>query len=196
MYLPNIGGSILAAFTIGKVMNWNYARHARKMGLPPVDRSKQMDLTNFPIERVRLEIAVPLIMATAIITIGWGWALESETSLAVPCILLFAMGISYIGSVNIFNALISDYYRKTAATAVATNWFLRCMVGAGMSAAILPLINAIGPGWAYTIVAALLVAFSPLVFVCMWKGMEWRKKRVAKLAAARVQVEAQDDQQV
>ncbi|EED22446.1 bicyclomycin resistance protein, putative [Talaromyces stipitatus ATCC 10500] len=182
MYLPNIGGTLVAAAFMGKVMNWNYARHVRKMGLPPVDRSRQMDLSDFPIERARLEIAIPLILATAIITVGWGWALDARTGVAVPCVLLFAIGITYISVINVFNALISDYYRKTAATAVATNWFVRCMVGAAMSAAILPLINVVGPGWAYTIVAALLIIFSPLVFITMWRGLKWRQERAQRRA--------------
>ena len=177
MYLPNIGGTLAASFTIGKVMNWNYQRHAEKLGLGQIDRKQQMDLSNFPIERARLEIVLPLIPATAIITIGWGWALDSQTSIAVLCILLFAVGMTYISVINVFNAMISDYYRTTAATAVAMNWFIRCLVGAGMSAVILPLIKAIGVGWAYTLVATALLLFSPLVLICMYKGLQWRQKR-------------------
>lgn len=180
MYLPMVGGTIVAVGFVGKVMNWNYARHAIGMGLPPVDRSKQTDLSDFPIERARLEIAVPLVLLTSVITMGWGWALESRTSVAVPCVLLFVLGISYIGVINIINALISDCYREMAATAVAANWFVRCMVGAAMSAAISPLIDAIGVGWAYTIIGVLIILFSPLIFVIMWKGLQWRQERALK----------------
>lgn len=179
MFLPMAGGSVIAVGVAGKALNWNYRRHATRLGLT-VDKTRQIDLIDFPIERARLEVAIPLLYVSAIVMISWGWALESQTSVAVPCVLSFCMGVVYIGVINVFNALITDLYRKEAGAAVAANWFVRCMFGAVMTAVIQPLIESIGVGWAYTIFGASYIVFSPCLFLIMWKGMGWRKEEREK----------------
>ena len=96
MYLPTAGGSILAAFIVGPAINSRYKYHATQMGIP-VDRTRQPDLTNFPIEKARLEVGIPLLYLTAATTIAWGFALQHNAHLAVLCILLFFNGAGMIG---------------------------------------------------------------------------------------------------
>ncbi|KAH8885974.1 MFS general substrate transporter [Thozetella sp. PMI_491] len=96
MYLPTAGGSIFAAFVVGPMVNWNYRRHAAKLGIL-VDKSRQQDLTNFPIERARLEVGIPLYLLTAVVFLGWGFALQRQAHVAVLCILLFLNGAGQIG---------------------------------------------------------------------------------------------------
>ncbi|RJE22889.1 transporter [Aspergillus sclerotialis] len=59
MYIPIGAGGILSAFTTGRLVDWNYRRHARRAGLPVIKNVKQ-DLSNFNIERARLEVALPM----------------------------------------------------------------------------------------------------------------------------------------
>jgi multidrug resistance protein len=179
MFLPMAAGSVIAVAVVGKAINWNYRRHAKKLGLT-VDKSRQIDLADFPIERARLEVALPLLYVTAAVMVAWGWALESRTSVAVPCVLAFILGVVYIGVLNAFNTLITDLYRKKAGAAVAANWFVRCMMGAVMTAVIQPLILAVGSGWAYTIMGLSYVLFSPSLLLIMRKGMVWRKEEREK----------------
>jgi multidrug resistance protein len=176
MFLPVVGGTIVAVVAVGWGLNWNYRRHAKKSGLD-VDKGKQMDLANFPIEQARLEVAIPLLPLAAVVIVGWGWALESRASLAVPCVLGFMLGIGYIGMINVLNALISDLYRKRAASAIAGNWFIRCLITAGMSAMIEPLILAVGAGWAYTIIGLSYIVFAPMGLLVAWKGLKWRRAK-------------------
>lgn len=179
MFLPMAAGSVVAVAVVGKAINWNYRRHAKKLGLT-VDKSQQIDLANFPVEQARLEVALPLLYVTAAVMVAWGWALESRTSVAVPCVLAFIMGVVYIGVINVFNTLITDLYRKKAGAAVAANWFVRCMMGAVMTAVIQPLILAVGSGWAYTIMGLSYVIMSPSLLLIMRKGMAWRKEEREK----------------
>ncbi|KAL5387044.1 hypothetical protein PMIN02_008233 [Paraphaeosphaeria minitans] len=157
MFLPMVGGTLVAVVLVGKAMNWNFIRNSRRLGLSS-DKTEQHDLTNFPIERARLEIVLPLSMATAAVLIAWGWALQARTSIAVFCALGIILGISYTGVINAFNALVTDYYRTKAAGAVAIHWFCGCSVAAMMSAIIQPMIDGVGAGWAYTILGALHLA--------------------------------------
>ena len=178
-FLPMAAGSVVAVAIVGKAINWNYRRHARRLGVA-VDKSQQIDLADFPIEKARLEIALPLLYITAAVMVAWGWALESRTSVAVPCVLAFVIGVVYIGVLNVFNTLIADLYRKKAAAAVAANWLVRCLMGAVMTAVIQPLILAVGAGWAYTIIGVAYVLFSPALLLVMWKGMAWRKEEAER----------------
>lgn len=72
MFLPIGAGGILSAFTTGKLVDWNYRRHARIHNLV-IDKKRQQDLTNFPIEKARLEIALPLFYLGAASVMGYGW---------------------------------------------------------------------------------------------------------------------------
>ncbi|KAJ2902535.1 major facilitator superfamily transporter [Zalerion maritima] len=174
MYLPMAGGSLGAAGFIGLTVNRNYARHCRRLGLP-LDKKVQQDMTNFPIERVRLEVGMPLLLISGIVVVAWGWAMKAQAHIAVICVLLFLMGVSLVGFSNVMNTLVSDISRGRAATATAANNLTRCLLGAAATAAIVPMIDGIGIGWAFTVFGALYVAAFPGLFLLMKKGMSWRQ---------------------
>ena len=91
MFLPIGAGAVISAFTTGKQLDWNFRRHAKKLDFP-VDRSRQADLSNFPVERARMEIGLPLYLLGAAATIGYGWMMDHKISLAGPVIMLLVLG--------------------------------------------------------------------------------------------------------
>lgn len=179
MYLPLAGGSIVTAFVAGPLINRNFRRHAARLGLS-VDSSRQMDLSNFPIERARLEVGIPLLSLSIAVMLVWGWVMQERVSVAVPCVLLFLMGVGMIGFVNTINTLLIDIYPSKAGAAVAANNLTRCLLGAAASAAIQPMITALGSGWAFFLLGALYIVLSPLLLVVMKMGPRWRAEVVAK----------------
>ncbi|KAI1382308.1 major facilitator superfamily transporter [Hypoxylon crocopeplum] len=182
MYLPMVGGCIVAAVVNGKMMNWNYRRHCKLCGVP-FERSKQQNLEEFPIERARLEIGVPMLLLSMFVLFGWGWSFQYRAHIAVPCVLLFLFGWSVVGFSNTINVLIVDINVGSAGAATASNNLTRCLVGAAATAAIEPMINGVGSGWAFMILGFLYLVFSPMLFV-VWKyGMKWRKENRDRLRA-------------
>ncbi|KAK8080099.1 major facilitator superfamily transporter [Apiospora hydei] len=179
MFLPLGGGSIFAAAVLGRIINWNYQRHCRRLGLP-FERSKQPDLAGFPIERARLEIGLPLLALASAVLMGWGWAMQYQAHLAVPCVLLFLLGIGIIGFSNASNVLLVDVNPGHAGSATAANNLTRCLVGAAATAAINPMIDGIGDGWAFFIIGALSFAGAPSLLLIMKHGVRWRKEKEAK----------------
>lgn len=175
MYLPMAGGSVVAAFIVGPTMNWNYRRHAARLGMP-VDKRRQEDLSNFPIERARLEVGLPLLALATGVLLSWGWALQYRASVAVPCVLLFLMGVGMIGFNNTSNVLIVDIYPGKAGAATAANNLTRCLLGAVASAVIVPMINGMGSGWAFTLLGLLYVVFAPVLGLIMRHGVKWRRE--------------------
>ncbi|KAH8882936.1 major facilitator superfamily transporter [Thozetella sp. PMI_491] len=181
MYLPMAAGSVVAALFMGRLINWNYQRHARALGLP-VDKTRETDLTNFPIEKARLEIAMPLVGLSTAVILAWGWAMQYKAGVAVHCVLLFLMGLALIGANNATNTLIIDINPSKAGAAIAANNLTRCLIGAGASAAISPMINAMGSGWAFTLIGLLYLVFWPSMMLVMKYGIQWRAEFKAKEA--------------
>ncbi|KAF5125673.1 hypothetical protein E5D57_010363 [Metarhizium anisopliae] len=53
-YVPFAMGSVFGAVTVGRLLNWNYARVANDIGMS-AERKRGDELRRFPIERVRLD---------------------------------------------------------------------------------------------------------------------------------------------
>ncbi|CAK7210818.1 hypothetical protein SCUCBS95973_000918 [Sporothrix curviconia] len=181
MYIPMAAGSALAAFVMGPLMNWNYRRHARRLGLP-VDKARQADLSRFPIERARLEIGIPLAVLAAAVLLCWGWALQCRVSVALPCVLNFLYGVGMMGFNNATSVLLIDVSPGQAGAAVAANNLARCLLGALFSAVIVPMIDRLGVGWAFVLLGLLYVVFLPLMFLLMRSGIRYRQEQAAKVA--------------
>ncbi|KAJ5704146.1 hypothetical protein N7493_011284 [Penicillium malachiteum] len=179
MYLPIGAGGVGSAFTTGRIVDWNYRRHAKRAGLPVLKGVRQ-DLRNFNIERARLEIALPLYYLSLASVIAYGWVLGHKVNLAAPVILLFISGWSLMGTSQILNALMVDIWPGKSASATAANNLFRCELGAASSAAISPMTQAMGSGWAYTTLALIAFAASPCFWIMMSHGMKWRQKRLGK----------------
>ncbi|CAK7263549.1 hypothetical protein SEPCBS119000_000547 [Sporothrix epigloea] len=197
-YLPIACGSIVAAFAVGPAINKNYRRHATKLGIP-VDKSRQQDLSQFPIESARLETGLPLYYLTAAIMLCWGWALEKHAHIAVLCVLMFLHGVGMIGFQNAANALLVDITPGRAGAAVAANNLTRCLIGALATAVINPMIRAMGTGWAFFLIGAIYVVTSPGLFLLMFRGIAWRRdeqEKAARRQQRRQQRQADKERQI
>lgn len=131
-YLPLGSGSLLAGFTRGKIIDSRYRYHAKRLGLP-IERNRKADLTNFPIERVRLEVALPTLTLGMICMIGFGWMIQYKVNLAGPLILSFVIGFCVSASVNTVSVLLVDIFPGRAGAASAASNLVRCWLGAGVS---------------------------------------------------------------
>ena len=179
VYIPFGAGSLISAFTTGKAIDWNYRRHAKRHGFP-LTRNRHQDLTNFPLEKARLEVALPLLYLGNAGCIAYGWTLEYRTNLSGPLILLFVFGYGSMAAFQVMQILMVDINPGNAASATAANNLFRCLLGAGSTAVVLPMIDRMGIGWAYTFAALLWIALSPSLWLLMKYGPGWRKEKKEK----------------
>lgn len=175
MYLPMAAGSVVAAFVVGPGINWNYHRHAKRLGMT-ITKGRQDDLSNFPIEKARIEVGLPLLLLSTLVLFAWGWALQYKASIAVPAVLLFLMGLGMIGFNNTSNVLIVDMYPGRAGAATAANNLTRCLIGAAATAAITPMINSMGIGWTFNLYGFLYLIGAPMLLLIMRNGIKWRRR--------------------
>ncbi|KAF4448023.1 putative dityrosine transporter [Fusarium austroafricanum] len=176
-YLPIGIGSICYRYTAGFVMDWNFRRYAKRQGMEIV-KNQQQDLKLLPIERMRIEISLPLVYMACAMVIIYGWIMEQKLALAGIEVSLFFLALSISGAMNNLNTLIVDLNTHSAATAVAANNLARCLVGAGAVAVADPMINEWGLGWTSVFISGVWVIFSILLWVVMWKGQSWRMEKL------------------
>jgi uncharacterized membrane protein YczE len=179
MFIPIGVGGVLAALTSGRLVDWNYRRHCKILGIPVV-KNRRQDLTNFPIEKARLQIVLPMFFLSGSLLIAYGWILTKKLSLAAPIMSLFVVGYGLTFTFQVLNVLMVDIYPGKPSVATAANNLFRCEIGAVFTAIILPLINAIGAGWAYTVLALMFMGFAPMLLIIIKKGPRWRREKKLK----------------
>jgi MFS family permease len=193
-YLPLGFGSLLAGLVRGRVIDSRYKHHAKRLGVS-LDYNRRMNLSNFPIERARLEVAVPTLILSSFCMIGFGWMVQYKVNLAGPLILLFVIGFCVSSSVNTVNVLLVDVFPGKAGSATAANNLCRCWMGAGATSGVVPMINKVGVGWTTTFYGSLVIFGSPVLWYIMLNGPKWRRatkekkdremaERAAKVQAA------------
>ena len=179
-FIPIGVSAAISGIAAGHAIDWNYARHARRLNLSVAEaRQLSRDLGNFPIERVRCEIGCPALAFAIVAFAVYGWLLSSRVSVAGPLVMLFIVGLGVNGLLTVLTVLMVDVYPQAPATATAAQNLVRCWLGAGSSAAIVPLTNAISNGCAYTLIALLCLLMAPWLWVIMCWGPKWRAERIA-----------------
>ncbi|KAI1097548.1 MFS general substrate transporter [Jackrogersella minutella] len=190
-YLPLGFGSLSYRYTAGYLLDWNFRRHAKAAGVI-ISHNRQQDIEALPIEKIRIQVSLPLVYLACAAIIAYGWAMQTRASLAGIEISLFFCGVFLSGALNALNTLIVDTHVSAPATAVAANNLCRCLVGAGAAAIAAPLIDRIGMGWTGVFVAGTWVAFSPMLWLLMAKGPKWRQAEMEKKDRERVKKEVQN----
>jgi hypothetical protein len=148
------------------------------LGLTVVKNRKQ-DMSKYDIEKTRLIIAFPLILATCGFVIAYGWLMEYKIHVAAVLVIIFILANVITGALVANTALLTDINLGDGASLGAAMNLTRCLMGAGGVAAITPLINAIGIGYAATITAGIWVTALPALWLVYNKGYEWRKAELA-----------------
>ena len=172
-------------------MDWNYRRVAKGAGIT-IDRKRGDDMRDFPIEKARIQVAWPLLYVGQAALLCYGWVLEKNAPLAAPLILLFILGLSLTGVFNILSVLLIDLYPLSPATATAANNLVRCLMGAAGTAVIIQMINAMGRGWCFTFITAVIFVTSPMLWVSMKMGPKWREARRVRVEKRKAEKEARN----
>ncbi|KAK0388489.1 hypothetical protein NLU13_4733 [Sarocladium strictum] len=178
-YLPYGAGCCVATVAQGYIVDWNFARIAKKMGRA-IDRRKGVDLSGFPIESVRIQPIYPALTLGSAVVSGYGWCLQAEVTVAAPLVLLFFVGMFVTSSFSVLGTLMVDIYPKSPATATSALNLVRCLSGAVATAVIDYMLKGMGRGWTFTLLALTSLAFIPVLRLIEKCGMRWRAERKLK----------------
>ncbi|EKD12763.1 uncharacterized protein L3040_006915 [Drepanopeziza brunnea f. sp. 'multigermtubi'] len=170
-FLGNGVGCIVGTLTTGKFLDVDYARFQKSFAGDPDD---------FPLEKARLRTLYLWSGLQISSVFVFGWTLDQGVHIAVPIICTFILGWSATSIIGVVSTFMVDIYPKKSASATAAVNLLRCLMGAGGTAAVLPVVNAIGSGWTFTTLVGILLLSLGLVVLQMGKGPAWRKRRDKK----------------
>lgn len=172
-YLPGAAGVISGGLIAGRMMDKNYKHVAKSIGW-----TEDSEEVNFPIEKARSRFSLVILSISMLVLTGFGWAVQYTVHQAVPLIFQFYLGAKCTILLQVYSALLVDIFPDKSGTIAASNNIMRCGLSAGVVAALDPLVDAIGHGWSFTIVA-LLDGGLCMVGVALLRcyGSSWRKKR-------------------
>jgi len=120
-----------------------------------------------------------LIFVTTTALYGYSLSLKM---LPVPLILQFFIAYSATAVFSLNSALVIDLYPGASASATAVNNLMRCSVGAAGVAGIQPMIDTIGVGPSFLLLAGITMVLSPLLVFEWFYGAGWRNERKERLA--------------
>ncbi|KAF9973544.1 hypothetical protein BGZ73_003207 [Actinomortierella ambigua] len=164
----NAGAAAAAAAAVPEIDEKTVARTVNvKMGAPP---------------EVRLRSVWPGVITLPLGLLLFGWSLESNLSVSGPIVGIFLVGF---GMMMVFSsattALVdSNAENNMATSAVACNSFARGLTGAVGGFIALPLLDAIGNGWLYTMWAILTIFGSFGLLLMLLRAETWRQRALEK----------------
>jgi MFS family permease len=200
-YISNGMGSLCGSMLTGRILNQDYKKQLRREagGSEPAPGAEVVEIERARILGLRLPTALYIISV-----VGFGWAVQSRVHVSVPIILGFFMGgldtmilatfckfpVSQIppGVTRLIlgaaATLIVDLFTSSASSASSSVNLARCTLAALGSATIEPLIQAVRPGWAFTILGALCLVSCGFAWAELKRGRSWRERRANRMKEA------------
>lgn len=182
-YLTGGAGVIAGGFLAGRLMDLNYRHVARQAGLSTAQNmsTTKHDVDTFPIEEARSRFSVRMLGVSAGFLVGYGWAVQYKVHPAVPLLLQFLIGAKCTVMLQAYSALVVDIFPEQPSTIAASNNITRCGLSAAAVAALDPLVQVMGRGWFFTMVALLNggLCVIGVVMLRRW-GQYWRSQRRVK----------------
>ncbi|KAI8193041.1 lysine-specific permease [Colletotrichum sp. SAR 10_65] len=173
-FIANGAGSIIGTLVTGKFLDMDYQKVKAKYGEQDSD-------SDFPIEKARLRL-VPvfaLLQGVSIAAFGWTINFPDKVHIAVPIASTFVTGWTAIGTQSLVMTYLVDIFPDRSAAASASLNLARCLFAAGGTSFVMPMVNSIGVGWAFTVCVA-AQAIAVLLAGVQWKfAGRWRRQEAA-----------------
>ncbi|KAK8116982.1 MFS general substrate transporter [Apiospora kogelbergensis] len=181
-FIANGVGSMVGTLVTGKILDKDYgkvksAREAQIIEAQGISQSTAAEEDRFPIEKARLRL-VPIFSITqclSIILFGWCIEFSSRVSIAIPIISTFITGWAVVSTQSVIMTYLVDVFPASSAAASASLNLARCLLAAGGTGFIMPMIDGIGVGWAFTTCAIVQISALSLVFVTWRFAGKWRQ---------------------
>ncbi|KAF2717767.1 MFS general substrate transporter [Polychaeton citri CBS 116435] len=192
-FIANGVGSMVGTLVTGKILDIDYKRvkthHMAQGGVETGSDPRQSvtDLEDdFPLEKARLRL-VPffsLIQCLSILLFGWTIHYPHDVHIAIPIVSTFITGWTAVSTQSVVMTYLVDVFSDRSAAASASLNLARCLFAAGGTSFVMPMVNNVGVGLAFTIcvivqIVALLGVAIQWRFAKTWRKEADKKKRQA-----------------
>ncbi|ORZ21205.1 major facilitator superfamily transporter [Absidia repens] len=186
-YLANGVGSGIGSMASGRIMNWQFKRLAKKMGLEDHEIKRGDMAPEFPLEHARMNFTWAYGVIFSIAMIAYGWGLHVKAPLPLILVLQAIMGSCLTATHNATNTLLVDLFPNNSAAIVASGNISRCILGAVAVLVVNPGITALGTGWMFTTISLILFVSRILIIVELKYGAKWRLERAERIDKAKAE---------
>lgn len=183
-FIANGVGSMVGTLITGKILDIDYRRVKNKFQFDT--ELGNINEENFPLEKARLCLVPVFSILQCSSLIVFGWTIEYRVNIAVPVITTFITGWTAVSMQSIIMTYLVDLFPDQSAAASASLNLARCLFAAGGTSFIMPLINRVGAGVAFTICVGvqLISLIAPLI---QWKlAAAWRRQESEKTTSQNV----------
>ncbi|KAL3467399.1 major facilitator superfamily domain-containing protein [Aspergillus heterothallicus] len=115
-------------------------------------------------------------------TLVYAWSLDQRVGgMALPIVAGFVAGVGLMGSFNGLNTYAAEALPSRRSEVISGKYIIQYIFSAGASALVVPIIDAIGVGWTFTISAFMTLIGAVLVVLIARWGIEmqrWVERRV------------------
>ena len=126
------------------------------------------------------EYRLPLVIAGGfllpLVVAMYGWTAEAQLPLPVMLLSVALMGAALMLGFLPLMAYVVDAFGMYSASAMTAVIVTRCLVGTFLPLLTEPLVEMIGYGLAFTVLAALSLSLAPIPVFVMRYGQKWRQK--------------------
>lgn len=164
IFLANGAGSMIGTVLTGKFLDYDYKKTVRKYG---------GDEQQVPIEKARLRTVWIWSVLESASVLVFGWTVDQGVHISVPIICFFILGWSAISLQSMVSTYLVDIHHGQSASAMASLNLLRCLLGAGGTAVVGPLINGINAGWTFTLLSGIMFFLGGAVLLQIFYGKRW-----------------------
>lgn len=205
-FISNGMGSIVGSFVSGIMMNFYYRKKLEKfrqaeleswtqeeMVKKQLDDESQVDITSFELDEskfdihgARLTLCLPMSVILAVGIIVYGWTIQYKVQYVCPLVFTFFVSFGAISYLNFASTLLVDIYPDRAASAMSCVNFVRCIIAAGMIAAVDKMIQSLGQGGCFTLIGGICLLSNGCTMAVHRWGPKWVAQRNAKMAKARI----------
>ena len=187
-FIANGAGSMIGSLITGKILDMDYhrvkAEHESQCTLTDLEadnslsRSTANSEDDFPIEKARLRF-VPVfsvLQCMSIILFGWSIQYPHHVPIAIPIVATFVTGWTAVSTQSVIMTYLVDIFPDRSASASASLNLARCLFAAGGTSIVMPMVDGVGVGWAFTIcVAVQLIALLGPIVQCRFANARRRK---------------------
>ncbi|KAL4914672.1 major facilitator superfamily domain-containing protein [Aspergillus aurantiobrunneus] len=124
----------------------------------------------------RLPISCIGSIAIAVSLFWLAWTATPTVHWMVPVLSGLFFGFGYQSIFTSLLIYVADAYKIYSASALASSVISRSMLGAALPVAAKPMYDALGVGWATSLVGFVSLACVPIPYVLLWKG-HWVRER-------------------
>ncbi|KAI8662200.1 hypothetical protein NCS56_01023600 [Fusarium sp. Ph1] len=175
-FIANGVGSIIGTLITGKILDTDYRRVKAQHDSSVTDL--EANRSEFPLEKARLRL-VPLfslLQCLSIILFGWTIHYPHKVHIAVPIISTFITGWTAVSTQSVVMTYLVDVFHDRSAAASASLNLARCLFAAGGTSFVMPMINGIGVGPAFTVCVAVQVVGLLSLGIQFRYGSKWRRE--------------------